>query len=121
MFIGHWTFTGHWTLGIGHYLSPSWLVGLLEFRHCRLQVRGQRIIERLLLFNPAHQRAFAADQVICHFTLAIFDFVHRHVIEMAVLHRPEHCHLHLDRRWLVLRLLENFDHPFAALDLGLGL
>src|SRR5205809_207144 len=64
MVIGHWTFTGHWTLGIGHYLSPSWLVGLLEFRH---------------------------------------------------------CHLHLDRGWLVLRLLENFDHPFAALDLGLGL
>ncbi len=47
--------------------------------------------------------------------------LHRHVVHVAVLHRPEHRHLDLDRDRVVLRLLEDLDDALAAFELRLRL
>ena len=54
-----------------------------------------------------------------HVGLELLDPLDRHVVHVAVLHRPDHRHLHLDRHRVVLPLLEELDDALAAIDLGL--
>ena len=40
--------------GINLFCKPSLLIGLLEFRHRRLQVRNERVRQGFFLLNFAH-------------------------------------------------------------------
>jgi len=53
--------------------------------------------------------------------LEFLDPIHWHIIHVAVLDRPDHGNLGLDRNRTVLRLLENLDDALATVDLRLRL
>ena len=53
--------------------------------------------------------------------LEFFDSVHRNLVEIAILHRPQHGDLCFDRDRVVLDLLEKFDDARATVELRLRL
>ena len=73
------------------------------------------------LRDLAEQLGFAGGQELRQLGLELLDPLHRHVIHISVLHRPDHRHLDLDRNRVVLRLLEDLHDALAAVDLRLRL
>src|SRR4029077_18261996 len=80
-----------------------------------LQLRLQLPIELLLLPNRGQQTFFARLQVILEFSLKFLYPFDRHKIDIAILHRPHHGDLFLDRDRIVLFLLKKLDNPLAAI------
>ena len=63
--------------------------------------------------------AFRVVKKVCPARLELFDSIHRHVIDVSVLHRPDHADLDFDRNRAVLGLLEQLDDALPAIDLRL--
>src|SRR5215510_9216498 len=102
--------------------KPLWclLPRLFEFAGDGLQVGRQRVTERLFLVDPGEQLGFPGGQEFRELGLELFDPVHRHLIQVAILHGPDHSHLDVDGNRVVLRLFEDFHDALAAVDLRQG-
>src|ERR1035437_5275985 len=92
------------------------MIRLLEFRDRRFQFRRERVADGFFIANLQEQIGFARAEKIREFRLEILDFVHGHIVEEAVLHRPQNRRLNFHRDRIELRLLENFHHAFAAFE-----
>src|ERR1051326_1550661 len=100
--------------------NPRSFVGLFEFGYGGFQIGGEGVVQRFFFGDAGHQFGFPTGEVVGKFRLEIFDAVHGDIVHETVLDGPEHGHLDLNWNRVVLRLLENFHHAFAALDFGLG-
>src|SRR5258705_769945 len=95
--------------------------GLFERLGRSFQFGCQRIVDRFFDGDFLEQLGLAQGQELRQFGLEFFGPVHRHIIHIALLYRPKHCHLDLDRDRAALRLLENLDDALTAIDQRLRL
>ena len=93
---------------------------MLEFGDRCFQVIGDGITHRLLFRNCREDIRLPRAQEVGELALEILDLVHRNVVHVTILHGPENRGLNFNRDRVVLRLLENFDDAFAALQLRLS-
>ena len=94
---------------------------LLELVGRGLQLGRQRVAERLFLADLREQLGLPRGQELRQLGLELLDPLHRHVVHVPVLDRPDHGHLDLDGNRVVLRLLEDLHDALAAVDLRLRL
>src|SRR5205823_14145440 len=97
--------------------SPSKLLpGGFEFLQRALELRLEIFIELPLLANSAEQTFLSGLQPILELQLKFFHAIHRHVVDVTVLHRPHDRDLFFDRDRVVLLLLEQLDDALPALE-----
>src|ERR1041385_23784 len=106
------------SIGFDRWQLP---IRLLELRHRRLQLRGQRVADGLFLLQLAHQLVLSSGEEFGEFGLEILDLIDRDVVHEIVLDGPEDGDLHFDQERAVLLLLEDFDDALAAFEHALRL
>src|SRR6202142_3439348 len=94
---------------------------LLELVGDGFQLRHQRGVESFFIVDFPEQFSSPRGQVVSQLILEFLDPICRNIIHIAVLSRPNHSYLNLDRNRAVLRLLEDLDNALAAVDLRLRL
>src|SRR5580692_13184727 len=94
---------------------------LFEFVGHSFQLRHQRGAEPFLVVDFLEQLSLARTQILSQLILEFLDPICWHIIHIAVLSRPNHSYLNLDRNRAVLGLLEDLDNALAAVDLRLRL
>src|ERR1051325_9870599 len=87
--------------------------------HYRVELALQLIVEGLFLGDSGEQLRRARFDELVELALERAHVRDGDVVQIAVGAGIDHRHLALDRQRLVLRLLENFDQPRAAVELRL--